>query len=157
VYSSPAVYRWRESIVSKISGCNQWLAVPRLFYPNNIDKLNVTGVLVGNDSQAEILFLSAFDQMGFDKKKQLKAALKPLYGFGGRIIEPIGPISLPISFGTLCNAHTEYITFNVVDMHYPYSIIFCRGLLNTFETTLHSTYLRLKVPAASGVISIHGN
>jgi hypothetical protein len=90
-------------------------------------------------------------------KKQLKAALKPLYGFSGRIIEPIGPISLPISFGTLCNAHTEYITFNVVDMHYPYNIIFCSGLLNTFETALHSTYLQLKVPAASGVISNHGN
>jgi hypothetical protein len=30
-------------------------------------------------------------------------------------------------------------------------------LLNTFEVALHSSYLCLKVPAALGVISIHGS
>jgi hypothetical protein len=43
-------------------------------------------VLVDNGSQTEILFLSTFEQMGFDRK-QLKEASKPLYGFGGRKIE----------------------------------------------------------------------
>jgi hypothetical protein len=33
----------------------------------HIDKWDVTRVLIDNDSQAEILFLSAFDQMGFDR------------------------------------------------------------------------------------------
>jgi hypothetical protein len=42
-------------------------------------------------------------------------------------------------------------------MSYPYNAIFGRGLLNTFEAALHSLYLCLKVPAALGVISIHGN
>jgi hypothetical protein len=78
-----------------------------------------------------------------------------LYGFGGRRIEPIGSISLPVSFGSLCNAHTEYITFDVVEMNYPYNAIFRRGLLNTLEAVLHSLYLYLKVPAALGVISIY--
>jgi hypothetical protein len=40
-------------------------------------------VLVDNSSQSEILFLSTFEQMGFDRK-QLKEASKPLYGFDGR-------------------------------------------------------------------------
>jgi hypothetical protein len=31
------------------------------------DKWDVTRVLIDNGSQAEILFLSAFDQMGFDR------------------------------------------------------------------------------------------
>jgi hypothetical protein len=56
--------------------------------------------------------------MGFSKK-QLKEASKPLYGFRGRRIEPVGSISLPVSFDSLSNARTEYITFNVVDMSYP--------------------------------------
>jgi hypothetical protein len=94
--------------------------------------------------------------MGFDRK-QLKEASKPLYGFGGRRIEPIGSISLPVSFGNLRNARTEYITFDVVDMNYPYNAIFRRGLLNTFEAVLHSPYLCLKVPTALGVFSIHGS
>jgi hypothetical protein len=49
----------------------------------HIDKWDVTRVLVNNGSQAETLFLSAFDQMGYDRK-QLKEATKPLYVFGGR-------------------------------------------------------------------------
>jgi hypothetical protein len=85
----------------------------------------------------------------------LKEALKSLYGFDGRRIEPIGSISLPMSFGSLRNAHTEHITLDVVDMHYPYNAILGRGLLNTFKAALHSVYLCLKVPVALGVISIH--
>jgi hypothetical protein len=120
------------------------------------DKCDVTRVLVDNDSQAEILFLSTFEKMGFNRK-QLKESSKPLYGFGERRIELIGSISLPISFGSLCNASTKCITFNVVDMNYPYNVIFERGLLNTIKTMLHSLYLCLKVLAALGVISIHGS
>jgi hypothetical protein len=122
----------------------------------HIDKCNVTRVLVDNGSQAEILFLSTFEQMSFSKK-QLKEASKSLYNFGGKKIESVGSISLPVFFGTPTNTHTEYITFDVVDMSYPYNAIFGRGLLNTFEAALHSLYLWLNVPATLGVISIHGN
>jgi hypothetical protein len=122
----------------------------------HIDKWNVTRVLVDNRSQAEILFISTFEQMGINKK-QLKEAPKPLYGFGGRKIEPLGSISQPVSFGSPTNAHTEYITFDVVDMSYLYNAIFGRGLLNTFKAMLHSLYLCLKVPIALRVILIHSN
>jgi hypothetical protein len=87
----------------------------------------------------------------------LKEASKPLYGFGGKKIEPVGSISLPVSFGTLSNARIEYITFDVVDIFYPYNTIFGRGFLNTFEAVLHSLYLYLKILATQGVISVHGN
>jgi hypothetical protein len=43
----------------------------------HVNKWNVMRVLVDNGSQAEILFLSTFEEMGFNKK-QLKEALKPL-------------------------------------------------------------------------------
>jgi hypothetical protein len=122
----------------------------------HINKWNVMRVLIDNGSQAEILFLSTFEQMGLNKK-QLKEAPKPLYGLEGRKIEPLGSISLPVSFSSLANAHIEYITFDVVDMSYPYNAIFRRGLLNTFKAALHSLYLYLKVPTTLGVISIHGN
>jgi hypothetical protein len=123
---------------------------------SHINKWDIMSVLVDNGSRVEILFLSTFEQMGFDKK-QLKEASKPLYGFGGRRIEPIDSISLPVSFGSLRNACTEYITFDVVDMNYLYNAIFGRGLLNTREAALHSLYLYLKVPPGLGVIWIHGN
>jgi hypothetical protein len=122
----------------------------------HIDKWNATRVLVDNGSQAEILFISTFEQMGFSKQ-QLQEASKPLYGFGGKKLEPIGSISLLVSFSSLSNTHTEYITFDVVNMSYPYNAIFRRGLLNTFEVALHSLYLCMNVPATLGVISIHGS
>jgi hypothetical protein len=106
-------------------------------------------VLVDNGNQAEILFLSTFEQMSFDRK-QLKEASKPLYGFGRRRIEPVGSISLSVSFSSLCNAHTEYITFDLVYMNYPYNAIFGRDLLNTIEAAHHSLYLCMKVSAALG-------
>jgi hypothetical protein len=80
--------------------------------------------------------------------------MKPLYGFGRKRIEPVGVITLPVYFGTPKNPHTEYITFDIVDLLYPYNAIFGRGLLNTFEAALHSGYLCLKIPATFRVISI---
>jgi hypothetical protein len=83
--------------------------------------------------------------------------MKPLYGFGAKRIEPVGIITLPILFGTPQNPITEYITFDVIDMHYPYNAIFGRRLPNTFEAALQSGYLCLKVPATIRVISIFGS
>jgi hypothetical protein len=103
----------------------------------HIDRWDVMKVLIDNSSQVEILFLSTFEQMGFDRR-QLKEASKPLYGFGRRRFEWIGSIPLPVSFGCLHNTRIEYITFDVVDMNYPYNVILESGLLNTFEAALHS-------------------
>jgi hypothetical protein len=64
---------------------------------------------------------------------------------------------LLVSFGSLRNARTEYITFDVVEMNYPYNVIFGRGIFNTFDAALHSLYLCLKVSAALKVILIHGS
>jgi hypothetical protein len=119
----------------------------------HIDRWDVTKILIDNGSQAEILFLTAFEKMGYDRK-QLRELMKPLYGFGGKRIEPVRVITLPVSFSTPNNPRIEYITFDVVDMLYPYNAIFGRGLLNTLEAALHSSYLCLKIPATFGVISI---
>jgi hypothetical protein len=94
--------------------------------------------------------------MGYDKK-QLKEPTKPHYGFGIKRIEPVRIITLSVSFGTPKIPHTEYITFDVVDMLYPYNAIFGRILLNTFEVVLHLAYLCLKVPAIFDVITVFGS
>jgi hypothetical protein len=50
--------------------------------------------------------------------------MKPLYGFGGKRIEPVRVITLSVSFSTPRNPRTEYITFDIVDMLYLYNAIF---------------------------------
>jgi hypothetical protein len=112
--------------------------------------------LVDNGSQVEILFLSTFKKMGYDKK-QLNEPMKPLYGFGGKRIEPVRVITLPVLFCTPKNPRTEYITFVIVYMLYPYNVIFGRGLLNIFEAALHSAFLCLKVQGIFGVITLFDN
>jgi hypothetical protein len=74
----------------------------------HIDRRDVTRILIDNGSQAEILFLSAFKKMGYDRK-QLKEPMKPFYGFSGKRIEPVGVITLTVLFGTLQNPRTKYI------------------------------------------------
>jgi hypothetical protein len=63
---------------------------------------------------------------------------------------------LHVSFGAPKNPRTEYITFDVVDMLYPYNAIFGQGLLNTFKVVLHSWYLYLKVSTIFGIITVFG-
>jgi hypothetical protein len=72
-------------------------------------------------------------------------------------MEPVGVITLPVSFGTWQNPCTEWVTFDVVNMFYPYNAIFRIGRHNTFEAALHYGYLCLKVLATFGVISVLGN
>jgi hypothetical protein len=92
-----------------------------------------------------------------EQTKSKRKPSKPLYGFGGKRIEPVRHITLPVSFGTPKNPRTEYIAFDVVDKTYPYNTIFGRGLLNTFEAALHSAYLCLKIPATFEVITVFGS
>jgi hypothetical protein len=80
-----------------------------------------------------------------------------LYDFGGKRIELVGVITLPTSFDTPHNPKTEYITFDVVIMHYPYNTIIGRGLLNTCIATLPSGHLCLKVLTTFRIISIFGS
>jgi hypothetical protein len=49
----------------------------------HIDRWDVTKILIDNGSQAQILFLTAFKKMGYDRK-QLKEPMKLLYGFNGK-------------------------------------------------------------------------
>jgi hypothetical protein len=107
-------------------------------------------VLVDNGSQTDIIFLHAFDRMGISHSL-LKTADNPLYGFGGKGTFPIGKIELPLSFGT---ARSEQVTFDIVDMFYPYNGIMGRSSINNFEAAIHGLYLYMKILGPQGVITV---
>jgi hypothetical protein len=110
-------------------------------------------LLVDNGSLADIIFTDAYDKMGLSRNL-LQPPDTPLYGFGGCVIHAIGKVSLPVSFGTVQNARTEYLFFDVVEMYYPYNGILGRGFLNKFEAIIHQAYLCMKILATQGVITI---
>jgi hypothetical protein len=113
-------------------------------------------VLVDNGSQADIIFLHAFYRMGISHNL-LKPSENPLYGFGGKGTFPVGKIELPLSFGVAPNARSEQVTFDIVDMVYPYNVIMGRGSINKFEAAIHGLYLCMKIPGPQGVITVYGN
>ena len=52
---------------------------------------------------------------------------------------------------------TEAITFDVVDINYPYNAIFGRNTLVKFATVIHQSYLCMKLPTAGGIVIVFGN
>jgi hypothetical protein len=113
-------------------------------------------VLVNNGSQADIIFLHAFDRLGISHNL-LKPSDNPLYGFGGKGTFPVGKIELPLSFGVAPNARSEQVTFDIVDMVYPYNAIMGRGSINKFEAAIHGLYLCMKIPGPQGAVIVYGN
>jgi hypothetical protein len=102
-------------------------------------------VLVDNDSQADIIFPHAFDRMGISHSL-LKPSDNPLYDFGGKGTFLVGKIELPLSFGVAPNPRSEQVTFDIVDMVYPYNTIMGRGSINKFEAAIHGLYLKRPNP-----------
>lgn len=116
----------------------------------------VTKILVDTGSSADIMFTSTFDRMKLYRKlPQLVDAA--LYGFGGKRVEALGKISLPMTFGNTDNLRSEFVTFDVVEMSYPYNMILGRGFLNKFKVVVHQAYLCMKMPALDGVIIVFGD
>jgi hypothetical protein len=89
----------------------------------HINWWDVSRIIVDNGSQEEILFLSTFERMDYDKS-QLKEPVNPLYGFDGARIKPMGVITLPVSIDTPKKPHTLDIVFDVVHTPYPFNAIF---------------------------------
>ena len=79
----------------------------------NIAGWEINSVLMDSGSSIDIIFVNAFDQMKLSRN-QLQPLDSPLISFGGKRIDALGKISLPVSFGGQENTRTEYVTFDVV-------------------------------------------
>jgi len=117
---------------------------------------NVGRILVDNGSSADILVWQCFVKMGFTETALHKSSY-PLIGFGGKRIEALNKIELNVTFGEGAAQRTEAITFDVVDINYPYNAIFGRNTLVKFAAVIHQSYLCMKLPSAEGIITVFGN
>jgi len=120
----------------------------------NIAGWKINRVLIDFGSSVDIIFVNTFDQMKLSRS-QLQPLDSPLIGFGGRRIDVLGKISLSVSFEGQENTRIEYVTFDVVDLYYPYNAIFRRGFANKFNAAIHMGYLCMKMPALHGIITVH--
>jgi hypothetical protein len=81
---------------------------PLIVYPN-VKDVKLNRVLVDGGSSLNIMFLKTFDQMGLSRSL-LRPSWAPFHGIVlGAAAAPISRISLPVTFGTGENFHTEII------------------------------------------------
>ena len=80
-----------------------------------------------------------------------------MFSFGGKKIDALGKKAIPVSFTEDGKVRTEMITFDIVNMDYPYTAIFGRGILNKFKMVIKQSNLCMKMPSPFGIITVHGD
>ena len=113
-------------------------------------------VLVDNGSSADILYYSAFQQMGIDRER-LILTNAPLVSFGGTRVFPVGVVTLSVVVGDYPQQITKDVTFLVVDCSSAYNAILGRPILNSWKAVISTYHLMIKFPTDYGVGELWGN
>ncbi|PKA59965.1 hypothetical protein AXF42_Ash009649 [Apostasia shenzhenica] len=121
-----------------------------------ITDFDVRRVLLDSGSAADILFESAFLQMGLKEANLLRAGTT-LLGFSGERVQPLGFITLPVSFGDDNGHAMSMVNFAVIKAKSGYNAILGRTTLNSFGMVISTTHLCAKFPTSSGVVTIRGD
>ncbi|PKA56173.1 hypothetical protein AXF42_Ash011102 [Apostasia shenzhenica] len=117
---------------------------------------DVWRVLLDSGSTADILFESAFLQMGL-KEANLLCAETTLLDFSGERVQPLRFISLPVSFGDDNGHALSMVNFAVIKAKSGYNAILGRTTLNSFGMVISTPYLCSKFPTSSCIITIRGD
>jgi hypothetical protein len=97
--------------------------------------------------------------MKLDISNMLTKRTSPFYGIvPGNPAIPLGLVELPVTFEeTRENYCTEYIKFEVANFETSYHAILGRPAIAKFMAVPHYTYLVLKMPSPTGVLSLQGD
>ena len=66
-------------------------------------------------------------------------------------------MTLPVTFGTPTNYHTERISFEVVTFRSPYHCVLGHQAFAKFMAVPHYAYNMMKMPGPRGVITVRGD
>uniref|UniRef100_A0A2N9FJJ2 Uncharacterized protein n=1 Tax=Fagus sylvatica TaxID=28930 RepID=A0A2N9FJJ2_FAGSY len=113
-------------------------------------------VLIDNGSSANIIYLTAFQQMRIGKD-QLRPIETPLVGFAGTSVYPLGIISLQIIAGTYPKQATKKVEFLVVDCPSAYNVIIGRPTLNRLGAVTSTYHLLVRFPTENGIGKMKGD
>jgi hypothetical protein len=153
--------RWSEQPIT-FSRADHWVHIPDPSpYPLVIEPI-VEGALlaqtlIGDGTGLNVIFVETLKKMDFDLKR-LTECDESFFGIvPGKAAYPMGPVSLPFTFGMEENFRTEYLSFEVADFKSSYHAILGRPMLARFMAILHYTFLVLKMLAPKGILTIYSD
>jgi hypothetical protein len=159
----PTPLRWSEVAIT-FSHTDQWTSFSEPGWFPLVLKRVVAGsrlnkVLIVGGSGLNVLFTKTLKKMKLDITHMLTKSRSPFYGIIPRnAAVPLGSVVLPVTFGkTRENYRTEYIKFEVADFETSYHAIIGRPAIAKFMVVPHYTYLVLKMPSPTGVLSLQGD
>ena len=121
-----------------------------------IEGFNTRRVLVDNGSSADIIYLSAFQQLKVEPKR-LRPFESPLVSFSGDKAYPRRIVTLMVTASSYPCQVTNKHNFFVVDSPSSYNVIIGRPTLNRWKAATSTYYLKVKLPTEQGVGEIRGD
>src|SRR4051812_4210981 len=114
-------------------------------------------MLMDGGSSINILYLYTFRRPRLPQSI-IESTYTTFHGIvPGRKVYPIGKVTLPVTFGTPANFHTERIVFELVPFDIPYHCVLGRQAFAKFMAAPHYAYNAMKLPGPCDVITIHGD
>ena len=108
-------------------------------------------------SSINIMYYDTFKRLGLTDSS-LQRTTTIFHGIvPGKSAQPVGKITLEVTFGTEENFRSEFICFEVVKFQSPYHALFGRTTFTKFMARPCYVYLQLKIPGPKGVITVHGD
>ena len=122
----------------------------------NIEWFNTKMILIDNGSSADIIYLSAFQQLRLDPKI-LRPFDSPLVSFNGDRVYPRGIVTLTVTVGSYPVQLTRQVDFLVVDCPTSYNVIIGRPTLNKWKVATSTYCLKVKFPTDNGIGEVKGD
>ncbi|XP_057522587.1 uncharacterized protein LOC130802595 [Amaranthus tricolor] len=118
-----------------------------------IGQMKVKRVLVDTGSTADLITMECLRKMKF-KEKHLQPLDKPLIGFGGSQVLPLGMIILSVRVRERNESRTVPIQFTVVDLTFPYNAIMGLPLINKIKAAIfpHQLLLQFERDGQVGIL-----
>jgi hypothetical protein len=151
--------RWRSTTISfGASDCPNNMAgagiLPLVTAPV-IANMRLHHVLIDGGAGLNVISHAAFKQLQI-----LGSRLGPSHPFSGvgpQPMYPLGSITLPVTFWTKENFHTENVQFDVAEVNLPFNTIIGRLALYRFMAIAHYGYLVLKMSSPARVLIVRGD
>jgi hypothetical protein len=148
--------RWRSTTISfGASDCPENMAgvsiLPLITAPV-ITNMKLHHFLIDGGAGLNVISHAAFKQLQIPGSRL--GPSRPFSGVGPQPVYPLGSITLPFTFGTEENFHTENVQFDVAEVNLPFHAIIGRPTLYRFMAIAHYGYMVRKMSYPAGVLTV---